>query len=315
MALAQRTGRSRHRLILLALTAVTLLTVDLNGFGPVESAQRVVRDVLNPVTSLASTVFSPVSDAWNSVFNYGDLEAENDALRAELEDLRGAAIRGEADTETLRRLLAATELAYVGDVDRVTASVVRGSVGNFDDHVITIDKGSRDGVGEGMAVVTGAGMVGRVGRVDNATATVQLISDDSLFVGARLVSTDKVGLGHAVPGQSDVFVIDRGLDYPDTGDPALLPEVGSAVVTAGESSYPADVPIGTVRAVRRSSDEASMQVEVELSNNVDDLHFVSILLVEPPAEFPLGDVVPSSIAGLGIDPDLLDPEAEPGADE
>ena len=91
MALAQRTGRSRHRLVLLALTAITLLTVDLNGFGPIESAQRVVRDVLHPVTSLASTVFSPVGDAWNSVFNYGDLEDENDALRAELEELQGAA--------------------------------------------------------------------------------------------------------------------------------------------------------------------------------------------------------------------------------
>lgn len=311
MALAQRTGRSRHRLVLLALTAITLLTVDLNGFGPIESAQRIVRDVLNPVTSLASTVFSPVGDAWNSVFNYGDLEDENVALRAELEELQGAVIRGEADTQTLRRLLEATDLPYVGDVEQLTAGVIRGSVGNFDDHVITIDRGSRDGIRTGMAVVTGAGMVGRIERVDNATSTVQLISDPSLFIGARLVGTDKVGLGHAVPGQSGRFVIDRGLDFPDSDDPALRPAVGSAVVTAGESSYPADIPIGTVSAVQRSTDKASMRVEVELSNNTDDLHFVSVLLVEPPEEFPLGEVVPSTIGGLGVDPNLLDPDEEP----
>ena len=311
MALAQRTGRSRHRLVLLALTAITLLTVDLNGFGPIESAQRIVRDVLNPVTSLASTVFSPVGDAWNSVFNYGDLEDENVALRAELEELQGAVIRGEADTQTLRRLLEATDLPYVGDVEQLTASVIRGSVGNFDDHVITIDRGSSDGIRTGMAVVTGAGMVGRIERVDNATSTVQLISDPSLFIGARLVGTDKVGLGHAVPGQSGRFVIDRGLDFPDSDDPALRPAVGSAVVTAGESSYPADIPIGTVSAVQRSTDKASMRVEVELSNNTDDLHFVSVLLVEPPEEFPLGEVVPSTIGGLGVDPNLLDPDEEP----
>jgi len=311
MALAQRTGRSRHRLVLLALTAITLLTVDLNGFGPIESAQRIVRDVLNPVTSLASTVFSPVGDAWNSIFNYGDLEDENVALRAELEELQGAVIRGEADTQTLRRLLEATDLPYVGDVEQLTAGVIRGSVGNFDDHVITIDRGSRDGIRTGMAVVTGAGMVGRIERVDKATSTVQLISDPSLFIGARLVGTDKVGLGHAVPGQSGRFVIDRGLDFPDSDDPALRPAVGSAVVTAGESSYPADIRIGTVSEVQRSTDKASMRVEVELSNNTDDLHFVSVLLVDPPEEFPLGEVVPSTIGGLGIDPDLLDPDEEP----
>ena len=310
MAPAPRTGRSRHRLVLLALTAITLLTVDLNGFGPVESAQRVVRDVLHPVTTLASTIFSPAGDAWNSVFNYGDLEDENQALRAELEELQGSIIRGEADTQTLRRLLEATELPYVGDVDRVTANVVRGSVGNFDDHVITIDKGSRDGIRVGMAVVTGAGLVGRVERADNATSTVQLISDASFHVGVRLVSTDKVGLGHAVPGDDGVFVVDQGLDYPDVDDPALLPDVGTAVVTAGESSYPADIPIGSVLAVRRSTDKTAMEVDVQLASNADDLHFVSVLLVEPPADFPLGEVVPGVIAGLGIDPDLLPSDEE-----
>ena len=312
MALAQRTGRSRHRLILLALTAITLLTVDLNGFGPIESAQRVTRDVLNPVTSLAATVFSPVGDAWNSVFNYGDLEDENDALRAELEELRGAVIQGEADSETLRRLLEATDLPYVGDVERVTADVVRGSVGNFDDHVITIDKGSRSGIGEGMAVVTGAGFVGRVERVDNSTATVRLVSDASLFVGARLVSTDQVGLGHAVPGEDGAFVIDRGLDYPDNDDPSLLPEIGGAVVTAGESAFPADIPIGTVRTVEQAGDDASMRVVVDLSANVDDLHFVSVLLVEPPGEFPLGEIEP--VTPPSVPPTAEDDETDAGGD-
>ena len=307
MALAQRSGRSRHRLILLALTAITLLTVDLNGFGPAESAQRVVRDALNPVTSLASTAFSPVGDVWGSVFNHGDLEAENKALRAELDVLRGAAIRGEIDTETLRRLLGAVGLAYVGDIETVVAEVVRSSVGNFDDHVVTIDKGRRHGVGEGMAVVTGAGMVGRVQRADNSTATVQLLSDDSLFIGVRLVSTDDVGLGHAVPGEAGTFIIDRGIDWPDNDDPALLPEVGSAVVTAGESSYPADIPIGTIAEVLRANDDVSMRVTVELVNDVGDLHFVSVLLVEPSSGLPLDEGVPST--GVGPGPDT-DPPAE-----
>jgi rod shape-determining protein MreC len=309
MTLAQRTGRSRHRLILLALTAITLLTVDLNGFGPVAAIQRILRDSIQPVTSLASTAVSPVGDAWNSVFNYGDLEAENAALRLELEELRGAAIRGEADTETLRRLLEATELPYVGDIETVTATVVRGAVGNFDDHLITIDKGSRQGLEAGMAVVTAAGMVGRVEEVTNATARVRLLSDASLFIGTRLVSTDAVGLGHAVPGAGGTFVIDRGISWPDTDDPSLLPELGSAVVTSAESRYPADIPLGRIIAVERV-DEVLMEVTVELSNRISDLQFVTVLLTEAPESFPLDDVVPPPTAGLGLDPDLLEPTSE-----
>ena len=63
MALAQRIGRSRHRLILLVLTAITLLTLDLNQFGPLGTAQRFVRDLLHPVTELADWAFTPVSNA------------------------------------------------------------------------------------------------------------------------------------------------------------------------------------------------------------------------------------------------------------
>jgi rod shape-determining protein MreC len=311
MAQAQRTGRSPHRLVLLALTAITLLTVDLNGFGPAESAQRVVRDVLNPITSIAATVVSPIGDAWNSVFNYGDLESENEALKEEIAERTGAAVRAEADTQTLRRFLAAADLSYVGDIDFVTAEVVRSSVGNFDDHVVTISKGSRDGIEKGMAVVTAAGLVGRVIDADNSTAAVQLLTDDSLFVGVRLVSTDDVGLGHSVPGEDGAFVIDRGTDLPDSDDPSLRPAIGSAVVTAAESIFPADVPVGLVREVEEAADEVSMIIHVELTADVGDLHYVSVLLVAPLEEFRLTEVRPSSDAGEGIDPDPLnDPLAE-----
>ena len=37
-------------------------------------------------------------------------------------------------------------------------------------------------------------------------------------------------------------------------DPALIPEVGSAVVTDATSRYPADVPIGTVASVGTGPD-------------------------------------------------------------
>lgn len=309
MALAQRTGRSRHRLILLALTAITLLTIDLNGFGPADGAQRLVRDMFNPVTTLVSNVFSPVGDAWNSLFNYGDLESENQALQQELDELRAAAIRGDADSAALQRLLEAAELPYVGDLEHVTAEIVRGSVGNFADHVITINKGAAHGIAENMAVVTGAGLVGKVEEVDNQTSTVRLLTDNSLSVGVRLVDTDGVGLASAVPGESGTLLVDRGLSYPTLGDEDLLPEVGTAVVTSSRSIFPADVPVGTIREVARGDDDVSLEVVVDAAADLASLQWVSILIVEPPDQVVLGEVTPNTIPGTdGLDPSLLDEE-------
>jgi len=299
-------------MILLVLTAVTLLSFDLAGFGPVGTVQRWVRDLLHPVAEVADAVASPFSDAWNAVFDYDDLRAERDELRRELDAALGETMAAEAEREAFRRLLAATDITYLADIERTTAAVVRGPVGNFDDDVITIDKGSRDGIQPGMAVVTGAGLVGRVDRVDVATANVQLLSDASLIVGVRLASTDEVGLGHTDPEDPRRFVIDQGLAWPEGGVPELLPEIGSVVVTAASSRYPAEIPIGVITAVTLDpEDELSMIVEVEMASDVTDLAYATVLLAEGVDQVPLGDVTPSTSIPLTIE---QEPEPAEGED-
>ena len=192
MALTQRSiGKSRHRMILLVLTAITLLSLDLSSFGPLGTAQRLVRDLLHPITEVAGAIVSPFSDAWNAVFDYDDLEAQNRLLTERIQQLEGIELAVEAERAEFERLRAATGVDVRPDLARVTATVVRGGVGNFDDDVITIDRGSQDGVRTGMAVVTNAGLVGRVERVDATTSAVLLLTDTDLIVGVRLADTDE----------------------------------------------------------------------------------------------------------------------------
>lgn len=306
--MAQRKRRVRNRLILLTLLAVTLLTADLRGFDTVNRAQSFLRDVLHPINSAASNIFEPVGDVWNSLFSYGDLENENVALRAELAALRGAGLRAEGDSAAYQDLLNALDLTYAPNIETVTARVERGSVGNFASDVVTINKGQRDGIEAGMAVVTKAGLVGRVQQVDGVTATVQLLSDPNLVVGVRLVSTNNVGLGHALAGGVNLFVINQGPNWPTVDDVGEFPEINSAVVTDADSRYTADVPIGRVIEVRPASDELSLEVVVELANDIEDLSFVSILLTEQTNEPTAPQLVPSTSIPLDIDPNLISPD-------
>lgn len=298
MALTQRSiGKSRHRLILLALTAITLLSLDLSSFGPLGTVQRLVRDVLHPVTEVAGAVVSPFSDAWNAVFDYDDLEEQNRILTERIQELEGNELAVEAERAEFERLQAATDIDFRVDDARVTATVVRGAVGNFDDDVITIDRGTQDGVQQGMAVVTGAGLVGRVERADATTAAVLLLSDPSLVVGVRLADTDEVGLGHTDPEDPSVFVVDTGLDWPD--DPSLLPALDTVVVTAATSRYPAEIPIGRIVEVSPGDeDELTMIVRVAMSNDVTDLGFVTVLLATGVDQVPLDEPVPSTSVPL-----------------
>lgn len=288
MAVAERSGRSRYRLILLVLTAITLLTLDFRGYGPLETAQSRVRDLLEPVVSAVDVVLGPVAEVWTVMFSYNDLRSENDRLRAEIDNLRSADLRAAARTDALDRLLEATGVTYVDGIEQITVSVLRDSVGNFDDDIVSIDVGHRDGVAPGMAVVTAAGLVGRVETVDTGLSTVTMISNPNLVIGVRLIDTGDVGLGHGMAGDPTKFVVDTGLRWPETGDLSELPAVGSAVVTAAGSRYPANIPVGRVAAVEPAEAGLVQLVTVDLAADVGGLGYVTVLVQAPVDEAPVG---------------------------
>ena len=87
MAVYRRSRRNRFFLVLLALTSVTVLTLDYRGGGDgaLESVRQTARDAFAPVQSAADTVFSPVTGFFSSIGDFGDLRKENAQLRRELE--------------------------------------------------------------------------------------------------------------------------------------------------------------------------------------------------------------------------------------
>ena len=129
MALStRRRGRTRFTLLLLVLTAVTLLTLDGRGFGPIDSARSAVLSALAPVGDFGSALFRPVGNAWDSAFQQGDLESENQRLQEENERLQGEVTAGQISQEQLRQLLEIEGVTFATDYQRVHTKVVAGSV-------------------------------------------------------------------------------------------------------------------------------------------------------------------------------------------
>ena len=172
--------------MLLVLSAITLLTLDFRGFGPLDTVQRGFRNVFAPVRSGIEMVLSPATDAGHGIFDYGSLKDENRRLREEIDALKGAQLQSEVDRETLKRLLAQINSEYVGNYPRVVARVVAGSIGNFDEYSVEIDKGSNAGLVKDMPVVTSAGLVGRLVEVYATRSRMQLITSPQFAVGVRV---------------------------------------------------------------------------------------------------------------------------------
>lgn len=262
-------------MILLLLTAVTLLTLDGRGFGPIETVRSAVLTVLTPVGDVASAVLRPVREAWDGAFNADAIAAENERLRARVDELEGQLTSGTVAKESLQQLLEQVGIPFVGDIPTAPAKVVSGAVSNFDT-TLELDKGSSSGIARGMPVVTGRGLIGRVDQVSDGRSRVQLLTDGDLRVGFNVVGTPVIGTARGTG---------RAGQLSGSVDIAREVAVGQILVTSGlaDSPYPAGIPVGTISGVRIDEGAQEKVLDITMLADVFDLTFASVVLYEPAA--------------------------------
>ena len=289
MTAAQQPGRRRVTLGLIFLVSATLITLDFQAFGPLGTIQTGFREVIEPIRAGGERIASPITGLWDGATNIDDLEAENEILRGEVDRLRGELVQSGVDRADYLALLEINGLQVPQGFPLLLAKVRTGEVGNFTSGVVEIDVGSGDGVQKDMAVITAAGLVGRVEQVDRSSATVRLISSTEFVIGVEVGG--EVGLARG-EGSATEIIIEQGI-----GIRAQV-EVGDPVTTSDSerSLFPPNLVVGTVSGATVAPDASNQAVKVEIAANPVDLRFVSVVLIEPGAE--VDDETPAAVRGV-----------------
>ncbi len=267
-----RSNRRRTILILLILTSITLITLDTRGgdSGVGGTVRNAARDAFAPVQDGVDQLLSPVADWWDGVTKAGSIKDENRRLRRELQAARGDVATARAARAEIKRLKELAQLPFAPTIPGVDAQIVVGSPGNFE-ATVTLNKGTDDGVGTNMPVVSGAGLLGRVARASGRRATVLLLTDRDSGVGLRDVRSQVQAVLNGNP--------DTQLQTLDALEAKSDVKVGDDLVTIGsaEGPYPPDVPVGKVVAVRRRAGDLTQRVTIRLLANASITEFVRIL--------------------------------------
>jgi rod shape-determining protein MreC len=276
VAVYRRSSRSRYTLLLLVLTAVTLLTLDArSGTSKVfDKVKGAATDAFAPVQEATSNALQPVGNFFTGAVHYGDLKHENARLRDQIQEQQASVVQAaEAERES-QALKDQQKLDFVGDIPTVAASVVTTSTSNFD-LTVEINRGTDAGVAVGMPVVAASGLVGRVIRVSHVRATVLLVTDPSSNVGVRIVSSGEVAVaGGNGPGRP------LRLDFVDA---KTTVKKSDAVVTSGLQGgrYPPGLPVGKVSSVVTAPGAIQPDVEVDPIVDLHRLEFVKVLQWSP----------------------------------
>jgi rod shape-determining protein MreC len=276
MAGARRGTRRRYVLLVIVLTAVTLITLDSRHerSGALGALSRGAHTVMSPVYRAVESVTNPISDWWDGVTDSGELKRENRELREQLLVLEGrdrAAQQAIDKTRELERFLG-LDL----QVERVHARIVGRNPGNFDSTVV-LDHGSERGIAVDMPVVAPDGsLVGTVIEVGRSFAKVRLVTDPDFVVGVTLPAhPDSPAWNSVAEGQTG----SRELLAQDV-DAQKKVSPGDRVVTSPsvESVYPPDLPVGTVTRVVPRPGGQPQRVFIRPYVDVAALDYVAVLL-------------------------------------
>jgi len=271
--------RFRNVLFLIAVLLAQAIALAMQVRTPADSGKpdagsvRLIRmwatSTVTPFERAAHTVGHGLHYGWSDYLDLRGVRRQNQQLQQQLTQMRieEAAISEDAlQGRRLQALLAFRE-KYVGST--VPAQVI-GSSGSDLAHVLTIDKGSNDGLRPDMAVITADGIVGKLRDVFPTTSEVLEIDDQSSGAGVVLVNTRiRAILRGTVTGRAQIGNL--------TADSRIKP--GEPIVTSGgDQVYPRGLAVGTVESIAPDPDrQPYTDILVRTAVNLDRVEEVLVI--------------------------------------
>jgi rod shape-determining protein MreC len=265
-ALPWRAFNQRFSFLFFMLLALGLLVLGRAQPQLVENTRARIVDGLTPVLDAAAWPMAAAEAAVTRVKSYVSLQQENERLRAgnaQLAQWQNAVVALQNENRELRGLLhfkAEPNLAYI------SARVIADTGGPFVRGLI-VTAGKLDGVREGMAAMTGDGLIGRVVEAGDWSSRVLLITDLNSRIPVTVAgSGDRAILAGDNSNQPKLLYLPQ--------DAVLNP--GARVITSGHGGiFPPGLPVG---AVTESSRGVYSVVPAADLGRVNDVRLVDFSL-------------------------------------
>ena len=179
----------KHVFFLMFFLTVAIVFVSYRFPELLQPVRDGIDSVITPMQRGINVVGHSISDYFDMIENFKNLQEENEELKEKIEQLT---LQSQIISQEKYELDALRELYELdqkySDYEKVAARIIaRESNGWY--NIFTIDKGYEDGILEDMNVMAGNGLVGVVTSVRKNSSTVRSIIDDSSKVSGMFLKT------------------------------------------------------------------------------------------------------------------------------
>ena len=264
--------------LLLVLSGVCIVimllsfTLNISG-GPLNAAAGYV---FVPMQEGINKIGIWVTDKTDNLKNLSDVMAENEQLRAKIDELTTELKSVKLEQYELDNLRTLYELVQkYPSYEKVAANVIGKRSGNWF-HTFTIDKGSNDGIEVDMNVIAGSGLVGIVTDVGpNYAKVTSIINDTSKVSGMVTTTSDNLVVSGSLQSMNENMVI----EFNNLNDRDGKVAVNDPVVTSAVSSvYQQGILIGYISSIETDSNNLTRSGTITPAVDFEHLEEVLVIL-------------------------------------
>jgi rod shape-determining protein MreC len=289
MALLDIRQRTGWLFAAVVVSHIILISAQVTTKRGVPVLQEVTFGVFAEMQRGATQAVSSAQDGWQNYFALQEIRQENERLKKEVTDLRLSLQQERTlaqQTHVLQKLL---DLKSATSFQTAAAEVI-GSGADPSFRTITIDKGTQDGLRADMAVISPAGVVGRILMPTARASKVQLLIDRDAAAGVMVERSRVIGV---VTGVGSAEELDYSAGLLDLGYVPGSADIkkGDRVVTSGiDGIYPKGLPVGEIQSVGRDAGE----LRIKLKPAVDFSTLEAVLVVRQVLEAAPADDKPAA---------------------
>lgn len=268
----------RYLLILIIIILAILLivlSVSLNKDRDLSIPEQIVKDAGTLALKVVQTPVNFVKNLVTETNEKNDIYEKYKELKNKEEQIDRVVAENENLTEEIRTLKKQLELnTLLSDMVYKNATIIHRNIGYWYNEV-TIDKGRKDGIEKGMAVINNEGLVGTVTKTSNSNSTVKLLSNenmsDKISVKISINDTYVYGLISSYDDKTNTYTVEG------ISENTPIPEGATVVTTGMGNDFPSGLLVGTVTKVTTDHFDLSKVAEVESAVDFDKLDYLTIL--------------------------------------
>ncbi len=253
------------------LFAVYILGSSSSGRLQADPVGPLLLEVMRPFQRGLNSMVTGISNIKDRYIAVNDLWLENQSLKGQVSELEAQVNNFREAKVTnlrLRKLLGLKNQAFA----RSVSAVVMGSSASTWFQSLTIDKGTKQGIQKGMAVISPSGIVGQIWSVAPNSSKVLLVTDHNSGVDVIAQRTRARGI---VSGSLDKGPV---MEYVTRNENI---REGDRLITSGlDNIFPKGQLVGTVGKVQVNSYGLFQDVSVRLAVDPERIEEVLVVSTE-----------------------------------